>query len=252
MTKYLSSPFESTDEQRLRATLHDETLIPVDTEHAWKQVALRCSLPHVATRQSQLGAFQQRRVNRSPRSMFQRARFVAVLACVALTLMATTFAIASVGGVGAKIEFLLKHGGVLPNEYQTIQQKQQSNGVTIMFTEAYADANRINLNFTMQLSPTISKEYIGAFPPQTIDLVINGQQERLNRQKPLNCSGYIPQRSTSCNLTLVPAHPLAAKNLDITWNVTQVTLVKLGKLLKNASKLSGHWHFHFTIPVHSK
>ena len=82
------------------------------------------------------------------------------------------------------------------SQFQTIKEKQSSNGVTITLENAYASTDRTIIAFTLQISPDLSDDAGGFALPDFYTFVVNGQKETLTTKDVSECHDHPGKRHT--------------------------------------------------------
>jgi hypothetical protein len=247
---------ETSQEKFLRATFQHHAPVDIDVDHAWMQVA-HC-LPGSGQPAKQPGWLRfPFRLSGAPsrQGPMRGLSLVATIALIAVLLMGAGVVaeVASPPAWNALQDYLASLSQHVPaNQFQTIGQQQQSNGVTITLEQAYAGIDRTIISLDVQLAPDMVKDYWGILP-DSFDFVVNGQKETLKGKGMAECvMNFGRNHSEYCVWVLSPVQVSAnAKKLDVTWDFTTVTL-KLKQPGMHYHVLNGHWHFHFALPFHQQ
>src|SRR5262249_53007231 len=132
-----------------------------------------------------------------------------------------------------------------PNIYQTIQQEQTDQGVTVVVTKVYADEGRTVIAYDTY---AVNHDQSRQFTPNYDDI----QGSAPEKQEPV---GVIFGDALTGGVThfykVIPAFEVPAQThtLTITWDIQQMIVVQPGTEARLPA-LSGHWHFSFTVPFH--
>jgi hypothetical protein len=129
-------------------------------------------------------------------------------------------------------------------QFQTIGQRQVSNGVVLTLEKAYTDSTQAIIIYTVPLNGGHGK--IASQTPliQPLDFVVKGQKETLLVKKQ-ECTEELIKQIERCWLILSPIHVTnQTKTLTITWDISTVKI----QHSHSVETRSGHWSFHITLP----
>lgn len=239
----------------LRATLEAHAPQSIDLEQSWKTVSQRMtSLDTKSSAATHLRFLP-------PQSSWQTHRrhkwpIVATVATLLLILLGT-------GTTGPLFHWF---GGSNDSAYaySDVSQSQQSHSITMTVTKAYADPNRLYMEYHVQLPHALAKRYKHVFPEgapqnqymQEKGVATLGQMfvcdDSQHDSWPVPCinliGGSFQDIGTLGNTGDITFHvPAEVNTLIITWSVKEVLLN--GAAYPN-TKVSGNWHFQFSFPFH--
>ncbi|HET8840067.1 MAG TPA: HEAT repeat domain-containing protein [Ktedonobacteraceae bacterium] len=132
-----------------------------------------------------------------------------------------------------------------PNLYQTVQQQQTSQGVTVVVTKVYADEGRTIIAYdTYEANHDQRRQFF----PDHYDVQGSAPQ----KSEPLTGTYGDPlQEGVTHFYMILPAFqvPAGVNTLTITWDI-QGMIVNQPGVGSAIPELSGHWHFSFAVPFH--
>lgn len=259
-TKNSYTPVESSQEDLLRATLHAHAPQSIDLEQSWKSVSQRMTSLDTKTSSATHRRFLPAK---SPWQTHRWHKWPILAAAMILLLLLLV-----VGTAGPLFHWF---GGSTDSAYaySDVAQSQQSNGIIFTVTKAYADPNRLYIEYNARLSPELAKRYKYVFPEgapqnqymQEKGVATLGQVFLCNDSQhenwPVPCinliGGSFQSVGTIGNTGDITFHvPADVNTLIITWNVREVLLSgpssPHGKTL--STHVSGNWHFQFSLPFH--
>lgn len=132
-----------------------------------------------------------------------------------------------------------------PNLYQTVQQRQTDQGVTVVVTKVYADEGRTVIAYDTYVA---NHDQNRQFFPDHYDVQGSAPQ----KQEPLNgVFGDGLKQGVTHFYMVLPAFqvPAGQNTVTITWDIGRMIVSQPGKNV-NEPELEGHWHFSFTVPFH--
>lgn len=250
---------ETAQERLLRDTLHERVDLSIEIDSAWMQVAQR--LPELHQQAKPASRF--RFPFWLPGKQLCKVRpgglpMVATLALIAILLMGAGIATGIISPTWRTIvqEFLSSTSQHVPaSQFQEVKQTRISNGVAITVETAYADTGRTIIGYEIQLSPELISQGFSQSLLIDFNFVVNGQKESLMSNGGVHqgmCDGSDGKDHRAlCLWLLAPVQvPDNTKELDITWNLTSITLLHLRPGAVRSQTLSGNWNFHFTLLFH--
>ncbi len=235
-----STPNGTRSETLLRTTLQEYTS-QLDLHSAWTTVAERLPMEkHLV---------QQDGKRKGVPFHFRQRRWRTIPVMVAAVMLAVCLMGAGIATAYTPFWKLVSGSGFGDaSQYQKVDQQQQSNGVKITVTNAYADKGRTIIGFDISGPSAWSQPYTSI---SLKTFVLKDQGESLVQPTYNTICTTLSKVPVHCVAVLPPFHPVSGTtNLAITWNITALSLTNPVNHVRESNVFSGNWHFQFLVPFH--